>query len=59
VLYHDARVNVEVAQDFDFYFGVDNFMGRKPPLGLTGIGDGSGIYNIRGRQFFAGVKARF
>jgi outer membrane receptor protein involved in Fe transport len=58
-LYHDARVNVDVARDFNFYFGVDNFMATKPPLGLTGIGDGSAIYPIRGRQFYAGVKARF
>jgi outer membrane receptor protein involved in Fe transport len=59
VLYHDFRVNVEVRPKFDFYVGVDNFMNKKPPLGLTAIGDGSAIYNIRGRQFFAGFKARF
>ncbi len=58
-LYHDARVNFEVSREFNMYVGVDNFMNRKPPLGLSGIGDGSAIYPIRGRQFYAGVKARF
>jgi outer membrane receptor protein involved in Fe transport len=58
-LYHDVRVNFEVAREFNFYTGVDNLFGRNPPLGLTGIGDGSAIYPIRGRQFYAGVKARF
>ncbi len=58
-LYHDARVNFEVNRDTNFYVGVDNFTGTTPPLGLTGIGEGSGIYNIRGRQFYAGIKTRF
>ena len=59
VLYHDARVGVDIARDFSFYVGVDNFTDRNPPLGLTGVGAGSGIYNIRGRNYYAGVRARF
>jgi outer membrane receptor protein involved in Fe transport len=52
-------VNFEVSRDFNLYLGVDNFTNAKPPLGLTGIGDGSAIYPIRGRQLYAGVKASF
>jgi outer membrane receptor protein involved in Fe transport len=59
VIYHDARVAVDVGKDLNFYFGVDNFLDRDPPLGLTGVGAGSGIYRIRGRNFYAGVRARF
>ena len=28
-------------------------------LGLTGIGGGSGIYDVRGRFFYAGAVAKF
>jgi hypothetical protein len=30
-----------------------------PPFGLTGVGGGSGIYDIRGRYGYAGVTAKF
>ena len=59
VLYHDARISIDVTKDYNFYFGVDNFTNRAPPLGLTGVGAGSGIYNVRGRNFYAGFRARF
>ena len=39
--------------------GVDNVLNTLPPLGLTGVGGGSGIYSNRGRFFYAGVIARF
>jgi len=59
VLYHDARISIDVGRDYNFYVGVDNFMNRNPPLGLTGVGAGSGIYPVRGRNFYAGFRARF
>ncbi|HYD38873.1 MAG TPA: TonB-dependent receptor, partial [Allosphingosinicella sp.] len=59
VLYHDARIAFDVTKDYNFYFGVDNFTNRAPPMGLTGVGAGSGIYNVRGRNFYAGFRARF
>jgi hypothetical protein len=60
--------------DFVVYLGVDNVLNRKPPLGATGAGAGGGggaqdrpgsansngaIYDVRGRQFFLGVRAGF
>ncbi|WP_170005529.1 TonB-dependent receptor domain-containing protein [Pseudopontixanthobacter vadosimaris] len=57
--YHDVRVGYEVNDQFDFDFGVDNVLDTNPPLGLTGIGGGSGIYRIKGRTFYAGVRAGF
>lgn len=63
-----------IGRDLNFFVGVDNFLNRKPPLGATGAGAGGGgggqdrpgsanstgaIYEVRGRQFYAGFKARF
>lgn len=57
--YHDVSVGYEVNEKFDFTLGVDNVLDTNPPLGLTGIGGGSGIYRIKGRVFYAGVRAEF
>ncbi|HEX8124128.1 MAG TPA: TonB-dependent receptor [Allosphingosinicella sp.] len=59
VLYHDLRFAWDVSKQHQFYVGVDNITNRNPPLGLTGVGAGSGIYSIRGRNFYAGFRARF
>lgn len=67
VFYHDIRFEWRVkggddedrSNDMSFYLGADNIFNRKPPFGLTGVGAGSGIYNIRGRNFYAGFRARF
>ncbi|NJS14161.1 MAG: TonB-dependent receptor [Sphingopyxis sp.] len=65
VFYHNFRVGIEFNEDSEFYLGVDNAFNRKPPLGFTGIGPGpagltttTGIYDNRGRFFYAGVRAR-
>ncbi|HYW17034.1 MAG TPA: TonB-dependent receptor [Allosphingosinicella sp.] len=59
VFYHDARFGIDVTERFNFYMGVDNILNRMPPFGLTGIGGGSGIFDNRGRNFYAGVVAKF
>jgi outer membrane receptor protein involved in Fe transport len=59
VFYHDARIGIDAGQRLNFYFGVDNILNRQPPLGLTGVGGGSGIYSNRGRFFYAGATAKF
>ena len=59
VLYHDARISIDATDKFNFYMGIDNITNRMPPLGLTGIGAGSGIYDNRGRFFYAGAVAKF
>lgn len=56
--YHDVRLGVNIDK-FEFYAGVDNILNTNPPLGLTGIGAGSGIYRVRGRNFYAGFRAEF
>src|SRR5690606_38747577 len=59
VTYHDIRVGVDINDSFNFYGGIDNLFDRQPPFGLTGIGDGSGIYDVRGRYGYVGVVAKF
>lgn len=59
VFYHDIRLDVEAGEKFNFYLGVDNVTNKLPPLGLTGAGGGSGIYNNIGRFFYAGAVAKF
>ena len=63
-----------IGRDLNFYVGVDNAFKKIPPLGASGAGAGGGggandrpgsanstgaIYDVRGRQFYAGVRARF
>jgi outer membrane receptor protein involved in Fe transport len=62
ITYHDFRVQYktqDLGMDLQLYAGVDNVFDTYPPLGLTGLGAGSSIYDIRGRAFYAGVKSRF
>lgn len=59
VFYHDVRVGYSISEKYNVYVGVDNLFDRMPPLGLTGVGDGSGIYENRGRFFYIGASAKF
>jgi len=56
--YHDVRLGIDANRKFNFYIGVDNVFNTHPPLGLTGVGFGSGIYDNIGRFFYAGVVAK-
>lgn len=58
VFYHDVRLGIDVGPKYNFYLGADNVTNKKPPLGLTGIGSGSGIYDNRGRFYYAGVQVK-
>jgi hypothetical protein len=60
VFYHDLRLTFETDDEkFRFYTGVDNVFDRLPPLGLTGTGGGSSIFNNVGRYFYAGAEVKF
>lgn len=58
VMYHDLRVEYAWSDSFDLFIGVDNIGDKMPPLGLTGTGAGSGIYDNTGRFFYGGLKWR-
>lgn len=57
--YHDLRLGIDVGPKYNFYLGVDNVTNVKPPYDLNGIGGFSGIYDARGRFFYAGFSAKF
>lgn len=59
VVYHDVRVGYDFNDAMNLYLGVDNVADKVPPLGLTGTGEGSGIYESRGRFVYGGLKYRF
>ena len=56
--YHSIRANVEVADKFNFYVGVDNLFDKKPPLGLLGTAGGD-PYDTVGRFLYAGAQVEF
>ena len=59
VVYMNARFALNIEGGSQFYLGLDNLTNRIPPLGATGIGAGSGIYEPIGRRMYAGFKAKF
>lgn len=64
VVYHDLRFALAVddlapATTGEFYVGVDNVFDKKPPLSATGLTEGSAIYDVWGRRFYAGFKFDF
>jgi outer membrane receptor protein involved in Fe transport len=64
VFYHDVRLDYEVNDKFNLYFGVDNLLNRFPPFGSTAVGAGfdnvgvTGIFDNRGRYMYAGIVAK-
>ena len=58
VMYHDVRVEYAWSDSIDLFIGVDNISDEMPPLGLTGVGAGSGIYDNTGRFYYGGLKWR-
>jgi outer membrane receptor protein involved in Fe transport len=59
VWYHDVRLAYDFTDQYNVYVGVDNVLNKTPPYGLTGVGAGSGIYDNKGRYFYAGIVAKF
>lgn len=59
VVYHDLHAGYDLSASLHLYVGAANLTDRMPPYGLSGTGGGSGLYDVRGRFFYAGAKARF
>ncbi|WP_294250919.1 TonB-dependent receptor [uncultured Sphingomonas sp.] len=59
VTYHDLRIGVSIRPKQQFFLGIDNLTDERPPLGSTGIGGGSGIYDNIGRRMYAGFNVKF
>jgi outer membrane receptor protein involved in Fe transport len=59
VYYHDLRIGYNATEELNVYAGVENIANKQPPFDLTGVGAGSGIYDNRGRFFYAGARYKF
>ena len=63
VTYSDVRLEWRpknlFGKEFRLYGGVDNIFDKRPPFGLTGVGAGSAIYDVRGRSYYLGTRIRF
>lgn len=59
IAYHDIRLAFDVNRKLNWYAGVDNIGNKHPPLDTTGLGAGSGVYDVRGRYFYTGISANF
>lgn len=62
-MYHDFTVryafdNVPYTRGFEVFGGVKNAFDNTLPYGLSGNGESS-AYDLYGRQFFGGIRARF
>ncbi|MBB3060680.1 TonB-dependent receptor plug domain-containing protein [Microbulbifer rhizosphaerae] len=55
IRYHDLHGRYKFAE-FEIYGGVNNIDDVEPPVGLSGTGGDSGIYNTLGRNFYLGVN---
>jgi outer membrane receptor protein involved in Fe transport len=71
VWYHGIRLQWDtgpafgMAKNLQIYFGVDNVFNKHAPFGLAATGSGVGgngsaaIFDVFGRKYYGGVKARF
>ena len=57
--YHDIRVGYNANSRYNFYVGIENIANKHPPLDVSGTGGFSGIYDNRGRMYYAGAVAKF
>jgi outer membrane receptor protein involved in Fe transport len=62
VFYHDVQLRYLWEQllggDIEAYGGVRNVTDEEPPEYLTGVGEGSGIYDVFGRTWYLGFSYR-
>ncbi|WP_417320328.1 TonB-dependent receptor plug domain-containing protein [Emcibacter sp.] len=57
--YHDIQARYQIDDDYEVYAGVNNIFAKNPPFPLSGTGGDSGIYDNKGRFFYAGFSANF
>ena len=63
--YHNVRVGYQVNKDIEVYGGITNLFNKQPPFfgsgrsGTQALDTVPGYYDVFGRSFFAGVRARF
>lgn len=62
-LYHDFGLQYELGENYQFSFGINNVFDRQPPefsfLASTQANTDPGQYDVIGRYYFVGLRARF
>ena len=64
-VYHNLRVGYDLTKSIEVSFGITNLFDKSPPLfasgtsGTQALDTVPGYYDIFGRSYFAGVKAKF
>ncbi len=56
--YSDLNLSYSINDNWNVSFGVDNILDEDLPLGLTGTGAGSGIFDNVGRFYYGSVTLR-
>ena len=56
--YSDLNVNWDINENFSFAAGIDNIFDEDLPLGLTGTGGGSSIFDNVGRFYYGSLTFR-
>ncbi len=66
VNYHDVQASYQINDTVNVYGGVNNLFEEDPCIlgqltnyGATGINTAPSIFDVRGRDFYFGVRARF
>jgi len=69
IAYLDLRASRKIAGNFELFFNVDNVLGQAPPVipatvsqgenAYYGVATSGTIYDLMGRTYRAGVRARF
>jgi outer membrane receptor protein involved in Fe transport len=64
--YLDTQASFKAADQYEFYFGVDNLLDNGAPrilsgstFNTTGTDTNAGTYDVFGRRFYAGARFRF
>lgn len=64
--YLDMQTSFKAADEFEFYFGIDNLLDNDAPnilsgsvFNATGTDTDAGTYDVFGRRFYAGARLRF
>ncbi|WP_374763188.1 TonB-dependent receptor plug domain-containing protein [Yunchengibacter salinarum] len=57
--FHDIQVRYQLTEEVQVMGGVNNLTQKFPPLGLSGAGTGSAIFDNVGRFFYGSVRLTF
>lgn len=57
--FHDIRVGYELRDNIELFAGVNNLTQEFPPVGLSGAGTDSAIFDNIGRFYYTGLRVDF